>query len=59
MRKHDSEFHGYVGQLAVLKDCDYRSGKILGGDGYTLYMQAIDGNVFQCYHNNIDFIWDK
>ena len=33
--------------------------QILGGDGYTLYMQAIDGNVFQCYHNNIDFIWDK
>jgi hypothetical protein len=57
--KKTPEFHGYIGQVAALKDCDYRSGKILGGHGYRLFMQAIDGKVFQCYHNNIDFIWDK
>ena len=53
------EFHGYVGHVAILKDCSHRSGKILGGEGVKLFMQAIDGSVFECYHDNIEYIWGK
>jgi len=53
------DFHGYIGHVAILKDCPHRSGKILRGEGYKLTMQAIDGSEFECYHNNIEYIWDK
>ena len=53
------EFHGYVGHIAILKECSHRSGKILGGEGVKLFMQAIDGSVFECYHDNIEYIWEK
>jgi len=53
------EFHGYIGYVAILKDCDHRSGKILSSDGIKLKMQSIDGKIFECYHNNIEFIWNK
>ncbi len=53
------KFHGYVGQVAILKDCDYKSGKILSGEGVKLTMQAIDGTIFECLHDNIEYIWAK
>jgi hypothetical protein len=53
------DFHGYIGHVAILKDCQHRSGKILEGEGYRLKMQAIDGSEFECYHDNIEYIWDK
>ncbi|AOO11626.1 hypothetical protein Np200711_145 [Cyanophage S-RIM44] len=55
----EDKFHGYVGHVAILKDCDYKSAKIIGGEGIKLYMQSIDGTVFECYHDNIESIWDK
>jgi hypothetical protein len=55
----EDKFHGYVGHVAILKDCDYKSGKIIGGEGIKLYMQSIDGTVFECYHDNIEYIWGK
>ena len=53
------KFHGYVGQVAILKNCDYKSGKIMSGEGIKLTMQAIDGTIFECYHDNIEHIWGK
>jgi len=52
-------FHGYIGHVVILKDCEHRSGKIVSGDGIKLTMQAIDGTLFECYHNNIEYIWGK
>jgi len=51
------EFHGYIGQVAILKD--ERSAKILGGKGLKLKMQSVDGNIFECYHDKIKYIWDS
>jgi hypothetical protein len=53
------KFHGYIGQVAILKNCDYKSGKIMSGKGFTLIMQSIDGTLFECYHDNIKYIWGK
>ena len=52
-------FHGYIGHVVILKNCEHRSGKIVSGDGIKLTMQAIDGTLFECYHNNIEYIWGK
>jgi len=52
-------FHGYIGHVVILKDCDYNSGKIIGGEGIKLYMKSIDGIIFECYHDNIKYIWNK
>lgn len=55
----EDKFHGYIGHVAILKDCDYKSGKIMSGEGVKLTMQAIDGTIFECYHDNIEYIWGK
>ncbi len=53
----DTEFHGYRGCVAVLKDG--RSVKILDGDGLKLYVQSIDGKVFECYHDQLETIFSE
>ena len=57
MKKPTLEFHGYVGHLARLKDG--RTVKILGGQNLKLFVRQIDGDIIECYHDDIDFIWDK
>ena len=57
MKRTMVEFHGYVGNLARLKSG--RTVKILGGHNFKLFVQTIDGSVVECYHNDIDFIWDQ
>jgi len=57
MKKPQIEFHGYVGHLARLKDG--QTVKILGGQNLKLFVRKIDGSIIECYHNDIDFIWDK
>jgi hypothetical protein len=54
-----TEFHGWVGHIAILRDAPVRTAKIVGGEGQELYMQDIDGNVFKCYHDNIEYIYSK
>ena len=53
------KFHGYLGRLVVLRGTQSRTAKIVGGDGLELYMQGIDGKVFKCYHDNIEYIWEQ
>ena len=50
-------FHGYVGNIAVLRDGT--SVKILGGEGLKLFVKDLDGNLQECYHDNIQMIWNK
>ena len=57
VKKMTEEFHGYRGNIAVLKDG--RSVKILDGDGLKLYVQGIDGKVFECYHDQLETIFSE
>ena len=54
------KYHGYVNHLAIIEDgTDRKTVKILGGEGLKLFVKDLDGNVQECYHNNIRLIWDK
>lgn len=52
-----NNFHGYVNHLAVLTSG--KTVKILGGEGLKLFVKDLDGNVQECYHSNIQMIWNK
>ena len=52
-----SKFHGYVDHLATLDSG--KTVKILGGEGLKLFVKDLDGNVQECYHSNIQLIWDR
>jgi hypothetical protein len=51
------EFHGYVNSLAVLKNG--KTVRILGGEGMKLFVKDLDGNLEECYHDNIKHIWTE
>ena len=51
------KFHGYVNNLAVLDSG--KTVKILGGEGLKLFVKDLDGNVEECYHSNIQLIWNR
>ncbi len=51
----EKEFHGYRGDIAHLKDG--RSGKILDGKGLKLFLRDVDGNDFECYHDELEYIF--
>ena len=51
------KFHGYVNHLAVLRSG--KTVKILGGEGSKLFVKDLDGKVEECYHDNIQMIWNK
>ena len=51
------KYHGYVNHLAVLDNG--KTVKILGGEGLKLFVKDLDGNVQECYHSNIQMIWNK
>ena len=54
---HTKQLHGYVHNLAVLDSG--KTVRILGGEGLKLFVKDLDGNVEECYHNNLRFIWDN
>lgn len=51
------EFHGHRGRIAVLKDG--RSVKIIGGEGLKLFVQDVDGYLFECYHDQLETIFSE
>ncbi len=51
------EFHGYVGNIAVLKDGS--SVKILGGYHIKLFVKHLDGTIEECYHDDLKYIMEK
>jgi len=54
---HTKKLHGYVDNLAILDSG--KTVKILGGEGLKLFVKDLDGNVEECYHNNLRLIWGK
>ena len=50
-----NEFHGYRGNIARLKDG--QTVKILDGEGLKLYLKDVDGNVIECYHDELEYIF--
>ena len=55
--KPRSEFHGYVGSLAMLKTG--RTAKILGGHELKLFVKHLDGTIQECYHDDIEYIMEE
>ena len=51
----EREFHGYRGDIAHLKDG--RFGKIMDGKGLKLFLQDVDGNVIECYYDDLAYIF--
>ena len=56
MKKQHSEFHGYVGDLAVLKNG--KTVRILGGYQFKLFVKHLDGTIEECYHDDLDYIME-
>ena len=57
MNKHRSEFHGYVGNIAILRDGS--SVKILGGYGLKLFVKTLDGTIKECYHDDLQYVMEE
>ena len=55
MKHLSEEFHGHVGSIALLKDG--RSVKIVGGEGFKLFVKDVDGKIFECYHDQLETIF--
>ena len=51
------KYHGYVNHLAPLDSG--KTVRILGGEGLKLFVKDLDGNVQECYHDNLRLIWDR
>jgi len=51
------EFHGYIGNIAVLRDGS--SVKILGGIGLKLFVKTLDGNLKECYHDDLHYVMEE
>lgn len=51
------EFHGYVGNVAVLRDGN--SVKILGGTGVKLFVKTLDGKLKECYHEDLHYVMEE
>jgi hypothetical protein len=55
--KNKSEFHGYIGNIAILKDGN--SVKILGGYGMKLFVKTLDGKTKECYHDDLQYVMEE
>lgn len=59
----NKEFSGYIGHVVKLKDGT--SARIIEGigkpsfPGHKILLRDLDGNEFECYHSDIDHVWDK
>jgi hypothetical protein len=51
------EFHGYVGNVAVLRDGS--SVKILGGHNSKLFVKTLDGTIKECYHEDLQYVTEE
>lgn len=51
------EFHGYVGNLAVLTSGE--TVKILGGQHLKLFVKTLDGTIKECYHSDLSYVLEE
>lgn len=56
-KKQLSEFHGYVGNLAVLTSGE--TVKILGGHHLKLFVKTLDGTIKECYHSDLSYVLEE
>lgn len=56
-KKESSEFHGYVGNLAVLTSGE--TVKILGGHHLKLFVKTLDGTIKECYHSDLSYVLEE
>ena len=52
-----SEFHGYLGNLAVLKNGE--TVKIIGGQNLKLFVKTLDGTIKECYHDDLQYVMEE
>lgn len=57
MQNTSSEFHGYVGNIAVLRDGN--SVKIMGGHELKLFVKTLDGTLKECYHDDLHYVMEE
>ena len=57
MQNTSSEFHGYIGNIAVLRDGS--SVKILGGHEFKLFVKTLDGTLKECYHEDLQYVMEE
>ena len=53
----NTEFHGYVGNLAVFKNG--KTVKIIGGYKLKLFVKHLDGSIEECYHDDLQYIMEE
>lgn len=51
------EFHGYVGNIAVLRDGN--SVKIIGAHELKLSVKTLDGTLKECYHDDLHYVMEE
>jgi hypothetical protein len=62
-RRMKEKFDGYLGHILRLKDG--RSVRIMGDEGdewkptHKINVIDLDGNTFQCYHGDIQYVWSE
>ena len=54
-----NHIEGMMGRIVLLRGTQVRTAKIIGGNGSELYMRSIDGNDFKCYHDNVEYIYER
>ena len=55
-KKSKIEFHGYVGSLAMLNNGE--TVRIIGGHNMKLFVRRLDGTIKECYHDDLQHIWE-
>ena len=54
-----SHVKGMMGRIVLLRGTQVRTAKIIGGNGSELFMRSIDGKDFKCYHDNVEYIYER
>ena len=50
---------GMMCRIVLLRGTQVRTAKIIGGNASELFMRSIDGNDFTCYHDNVEYIYER
>jgi hypothetical protein len=57
MQNTSSEFHGYVGNIAALRDGN--AVKIIGGHKSKLVVMTLDGTLKECYYDDLQYVMEE
>ena len=54
-----SHVEGMMGRIVLLRVTQVRTAKIIGRNASDLFMRSIDGKDFTCYHDNVEYIYER